>query len=794
MVRNYAKVAWRHMMSHKSFSVINVTGMAASLSVCLLIILFIYDQKSYDRFHPDSGRIYRVITEFKSGSSGNQDWFATSPANMAEILATEVPGVEVSTHLLGSFRGEARINHDLAVPLEGLFVDADFFEVFGFELLQGDPADVFSKPGSVVLASSMAEAYFKGENPVGKVISRIGDGDYVVTGVVDDRVRSHMAFNALASARSLADQAPRRDWMTDYWYSYTYLRLEGQADVGQVQSRLQGLMAKHYPPVRENTLEGVMLQPLTSINLGMELANEIGTVLPDFVVYFLAGFAVVIIVIACFNYISLTVARSLNRGKEVGLRKVMGAHRGHILRQFVVEAVVIAAIALVFAVVGLFWLLPEFNSLSFIHISQSQIHVDLMGEWQVYLIFVVFCVFIGLVAGIYPALYLSRFEPASVLKGLSKAVSTTLLRKTIVVAQFAVTIIFVISSLLLHRQFRHMADTDYGFDHEHIVHVALQDVPYERLRGAMISASGVADVAATSKVPALGSTSGRYVSSQSVTEPVGINMLMVDEAYLGTMGLNLLAGRNFDPAADRKSAVILNESAARALGWSDALSAVGGAIYVSKEAFDVVGVVNSFLTTSPLETDEPALLFYEPDGYVYAAVKTRPGEMAAFLEGMKPVWEAMGSEYPLRFRVFDEELKNNFIVVIFGDFTKVMAAFSIFAVLISCLGLLGMAMYTTERRLKEVCIRKVLGASSRQVSVLLSRDYLVLMVIATALGAPAAWFLNGLWLQLIGNRITINPWLVGGVAVAMIVLALLTIASQTLRAANANAVEHLRNE
>lgn len=802
MIFNYLKETWRSIKKHKSFSLINILGLAASMSVCLLIILFIVDQKSYDRFNSKSDRIYRITSYFKSPSINNPDDYATSPADLADRLNENYPSVEKAIHIRGHFSGEMKYGDD-TFNIGGLYTEPAFFDLFDFKLVKGDPKTALIEPRSIILTQETARKIFGDQDPMGEAISELGNGTYTVTGIINTDVKSHLKFEGLVSYSTLLSQPQSlkrlQDWTESIYDSYTYLLLKEGASIDELSNKLPEIAENNYVASNgESVIHALKPQALTAINLSPPKSNEIGAVIPGVIAWFLIGFGAVIILIACFNYVSLTIARSITRAKEVGVRKVMGAFRSNVVKQFLAESVVIAVLSLLFALLLLRWLLPEFNGLFVINFTDNQIDFNLLGNSYVYVLFFMFSVFIGILAGMYPALYLSSFNPAKVLKGLTtiRGLSAKGLRKTIVVIHFTVSIVFIITSLILMRQFNFMLNTDYGFNQEHIVNVALQDVPYKRLKQILQTESSVQSIAASSKVPALGSISGVWMKTDSVSERIRGHYFGVDEQYLQAMGINLIAGRNFNPelATDSTEAVILSTESVKQLGLKNPQAAIGKPVSVDEKPYRVIGVIQNFISSAPLQSNDPIIMRYNPQDYYYAVVKTRAGMTDDFVDHLKSQWANIGSIHSLQYQVFDTELKESPIIVVFSDFLKVFGLISVFAVFISCLGLLGMAMFSAENRVKEIGIRKVLGASVRDIVLLLSREYLLLIGISVVIGSPLAWFINNLWMQNVSNKVSIGPtiFLIGILGTTL--LALLTIGSQTLRAARANSIQNLQME
>lgn len=803
MILHYLKTGFRVSRKHLSFSLINVVGLAASMAVCLLILLFIVDQKSYDRFHPQSDRIYRVVTDYKSSSNTGSSLYATTPSSLARILRENYTGVEQAVHIRESFHEELRYGGE-TLSLGGIYTHPEFLELFGFELLHGNPETALSEPGSILLSAENARRLFgEDTDPVGQTLSAIEGRTYTVTGVIDTDVRTHMDFDAVVPFSTVEDdtgwESGSGEWTSTIYNSFTYLRLAPGAH-DRLQAQLPGLVERNYVDSEgESVIREMRLQPITGIALGPNLSNELGIVMPGLIAWFLAGFAAVIILIACFNYVSLTVARGLTRSREVGVRKVMGALPSSILKQFLVESVLISVLALLFALGLLNWLLPQFNSLYFMGMTESQIGRDLLADYGTYVLFLFFSIFIGILAGLYPAWHFTRYQPARVLKGTGTGGGgrpRQTLKKVITVTQFTFSIIFIITSIVLYQQFRYISTTDYGFDEERVLNVDLQDVPYDRMRASLLAQPEVISVGATSVVPALGSIRGAWMVSDSTGQRMRGHHFSVDSSFITTMGIQLLAGRNFNHnlASDSLHAAILGRSAVRALGLQSPAQALGASVTINDTECTVIGVIEDFVSADPTRIGDPIVLRWRPSYFGNAVVKVREGGMEALNGKLEGLWAEAGSSYAPRYEPFAEQLAQSSNVLIFRDFIKIFGLTALFSVLISCLGLLGMAMYAAENRVKEIGIRKVLGATRRQLVLLLSREYLVLIGIAVLIGTPLAWAANSLILSLMSNSISLEPVVFLAGILATMATALLTVTSQTLRATRVKVVDNLRSE
>ncbi len=525
MLKNYITIAIRTLLKHKSFSAINIFGLAMSMSVCLLILLFIVDQKSYDRFHEHSDRIYRVYSDYKAAINPTSQRYATAPINMAQLLREGYTGVEEAIQIRQFGGVRRRQGQWQEVGLSGLYADVSFFKIFGFTLAAGDAGTALAEPYTLVLAPEAAVRLFGREDALGQTLT-IGEDAYLVTGLLDEPPgSSYLKFEALVSFATLETAAQHQGlfatWHSANRSSYTFLRLQEGIAPETVEAGFPALIEQHFPGNDKAWLEGLYLQALTDINLGPIMGNQLSFHMPGVFAYFLLVLALVIMLAACFNYMSLSVARALTRAREVGMRKVVGAMRGQIVRQFLSEAVVVALVSLLVAVFFLFWLLPNFNQLFFINLGETQISINPFEEYRVYLLFIGFSVLVGLGAGLYPAFYLSRFSPVKVLKGVlrSRGRSGLMLRKVLVVMQFSLSLFFFITALLVYQQFRFMAEADFGFEPEGIVNVQLNDVRYDVLRQQMESHPDVIRVSAASLMPMEGSRSDIWMRTEAMEQP-----------------------------------------------------------------------------------------------------------------------------------------------------------------------------------------------------------------------------------------------------------------------------------
>jgi putative ABC transport system permease protein len=816
MLYNYLKVGVRNLLKYKVFSFINVFGLAAAMSVCMLIILMLADQRGYDQFHAHRDRIYRVLTEPRNARQP----YATTPFPLAGALKADYPVLEEVTHLRPGVGGDVFYGGK-ATELRGFFADAAFFNVLSCPLRSGDPQTVLRHPNAMVITAATARRLFGDRDPVGKTVqfvsrglhflekSGIGTppvawGTFTITGVLADQgYKSHLKFDVLVSESSLPALAKgglvddlASNW-GDYNQCYTYALLRPDRQAADFTSALQILAQRQYGGNADKELEGLRLhaQPLREVSSTL-LNNDAGYRLPELVYYLLALLAAVIMLSACLNYTNLSVARAVTRAKEIGVRKVNGAGRKHLVGQFLGESVGTALLALLLAVLLLVGIKPAFRSLW----VNQYLNFELDAAPWVYLVFVALAVVIGLLAGAYPALHLSGFQPIKVLKRTDVPRRGRLgLRKALGVTQLVISAFFITTSILLYNQFRHYLSFEYGFRSGNVVNVELQSNDYLRAKNEFGSVPGVAGVSACDVIPATGRSNGitlRKMGSQE--EFKGAALLQADEHFVGNLGLKLVAGRNLPPAGPAAGRfVLVNRSAVQAFGYRHPAEIVGQELELegNKAAVEVAGVVEDFRHRLLFTHDKvgPLVLRNQPADFKYvnvqlAATADPRGTVARLAEK----WKTLDPVHPFKYEFFDQELAATNQGIF--DVVSVLGFLAFLAVTISCLGLLGMATYTTERRRKEVGIRKVLGAADLGIALLLSREFLKMLALAVALGVPLTYGVNALWLQNFPNRVPFGAGtLLLGTGI-LLVLGLLTIASQTFRAARSKPVDALRAE
>ena len=794
MWKNHFKIAFRNLLKYKGYSSINLLGLAFSMALCMVMLLFVREQLSRDDFHANGDRIYRVISHVQFPN--NKMDLATSPKGMAEALQSTYTGIEqaITMRRLSS-NGTAG---DRTFALRGLFVEPGFFDLFSFPLRHGDAATALSTPNGVILSQEKAQAFFGDENPLGKSISIQDGGDFIVTGVLAKQTRrTHLQFDVLVPLAALpADPTTAnsvQEWTNSTFRYYTYFLLEEKARPDQIEQALAEIAAVHYPTDLPGTYS-FRLQALDDINLGPNLSNKIGTKAPNELIYAMAALVVLIMLVAGFNYVNLTVARAMKRSLEIGIRKVIGARRLDIVRQMLGEAVFFAFLSATVAVLLLEYLIPAFNSLSVVGTDSLRIDPAALGDPQVYLLFAAFAAVVGLLAGLSPSLILSRAKPVFALQGIGKGQRPTArrVRKTLLILQFALSFIFIAFTLQLQRQVTYMLNEDYGFNREHIINVELQEtVSHEAFRNEALALPEVIDVSAASILPMSGEREMTVFQSAFLDKPVGVLYYSVDGHFVPNLGLQIIAGQNFVGTPDKQ--LLLNEAAAQRLGFADPEAAIGQRISSGDGAeLTVMGVVKNFHFESLGNAIEPLILTYKPELFSYANVRVQAGSAPAVAQKLEQIWRALDKVHPFRYAFFDAQIEANYAE--YADSIRLLGLTSGLVVLIAGLGLLGIATYKIEAKTKEIGIRKVLGASVASVVNLLSMDFFKLVLWANVLAGPVAWLLLQATMQQFAFRVGIGWWVFAVAGGLALLIALLTVATQAVRAALANPVESLRYE
>ena len=799
MIRNYIKSAWRNIIRDKTFSLINVFGLAVGLAACLLIGLYIEHQLSYDRFHQKADRIYRLHIH---GKVGNDEFKGLRTSNLAkEAIASEFSEVEHVTRFVNLTQlveyGEKRIIEDAV-----MYADADFFKVFSFPMIRGDSSRVLSKPNQLVLTESAADKYFGDEDPVGQMMRVGGEELYQVTGICHDvPENSHFSFDILLSyATSSLSEG-------DTWSRqsiFTYMVLKDRTDPDNFEQNLDVLVDKYAAADFEDSgfsLESLdpeseyyrfEIQPLTRIYLHSDLDYEIEPVGSISTVWILLAIALFVLLIACINFMNLATARFASRAREVGVRKVVGSGRKQLIIQFLSESVLIVLGALIIGTSLFEFSLPAFNNMIY-----KSLEIDYLARWYILPGMFGVAVFIGILAGSYPAFFLSSFKPVTILKGSAdKGIHRFRLRTLLVGVQFVITISLFISTYVLFKQHHFMTNKDMGFNQEQMLVVenaqSLGD-DVQRFMDELREYPQIANAAGAYTMPGTGYDGYTLRKKESPEDGrYNFSMNFVDQHYLSTMNMELLKGRSFTGNyASDTGTVLVNQHAVEKMGYRDP---IGKYLLASDEQrMKIVGVLKDFHFNSLHKQLSPiAITFYEGPYFRYIPVKIRKGKLRETVELIKNKWEAYGADYPFQYyfvdQFFDRAYRSE------QRTARLISIFSLLAILIASLGLLGLAAFTVEKRVKEIGIRKAMGAETFQILFILYKEILLLLALATAIAWPLSYYLMDDWLNNFAYKIQpgMLPFIVSSLAALFI--AVLVTSAQALKAAWTNPAHTLRDE
>jgi len=789
MFRNYFKIAWRNIQKHKGYSIINISGLALGLACCLLILLWVRDETSYDKFHENVPNLYRVIQERSS----------VTCAPMAPALEAEVPEIVKATRYrpigtrLIKYKDKA-FNGD-----RFSLVDPAYFEMFTFPFLKGDPSQALKDPFTIVLTEKTAQKFFGDEEPVGKTLRVEDRFDFKVTGIIKNVPHnSHMQFDVLSRFDFLQDL-----WGEDMnnWRSsshITYVQLQDGSNHEEVVKK----MCNVYKKYAGDDYKKLLLYPLIGIHLSrrvMWVDSEPGSIV---YVYMFSVIALFILVIACINFMNLMTARSVKRAKEVGIRKVVGAQKLDLVRQFYGESAFSLLISFLIAFILVVLLLPAFNNL-----AGKQLTIALFRNMNIASGMVLIAVFAGILSASYPALFISSFRPAKVLKTLSTngIKGSFSLVKMMVIIQFVITIFLIICTIVVYRQLNFIQNRDLGYDRENIICMPVTNSFLRQLSAAsneLISYPNIVSIALSSTLPGRGESTTSKITwdGKNTEEKVVFEVIWADMGFLETFKLTIREGRFFSREfiSDLRNGVVINETAARIMGF-DNESAIGKRLYnapgrssLQGGGVNITGVMKDFHSRSLHYEIAPVIIRYPTYPQDNLSIRIRAGKLNETLNFLAGIWQKFVPDYPFTYIFFDEIINDLYSAE--QRMGKIFNYFSYLAIFISCLGLLGLTAFTAEKRTKEVGIRKVFGASTPHVVLMLTKEFLLLVVLAIFVSWPVSYYVAHRWLQKFAYRSDLPFWIFPIAGVFCLLIVLLTVSYQVIKAAYANPIESLRYE
>jgi len=807
MIKNYFITAFRTLKKNKGFTAINVLGLSVGLAICLLIAFYVKDELSFDRYNQKAGRVYRVNEDLKFG--GNLGLNAVSPSPFSQLLKSDFPEVEETVRMQGghSFyvkKGNENVKEDKVV-----FADPSVFSVFTLPFTEGDPKTALVEPRSVVIDETVAEKYFgTTKNLVDKTLTVDDTVLYKITGVIH-RVpdQSHFNFNMFVSSSTL-DLKRENSWIRSNFN--VYVLLKPGSDPQKLQAKFPSLIEKNAAPELKSVLNlsfedfekagnyfRLSLQPLKDIHLKSNRNGELGPNGNIQYVYIFSAIGIFILLIACVNFMNLSTARSSNRAREVGIRKVLGSNRLNLVVQFLAESFLVTLVATLIAVFMAFALLSLFNQLAG---KQLVVTSQLVFSALPAVLFIV--VVIGLLAGAYPAFFLSGFQPISVLKGkLSAGFKNSWLRSSLVVFQFFISILLIIGTLVIYNQLKYMQNKDLGYNRSQVL--VLQNVDQlgggtKSFKNEVKQLPGVIDASLSGFLPTGGLRGSTTLFNSPTIDQKNATLLQfwhVDENYVNTLGMKIVAGRNLSGAMlSDSSAILVNETAAKLMGFTDPVNQFVYTLPGKQKQSDklhIVGVVKDFNFSSLRENILPvAMRLRDNDGALIIRMQT--ANIPALMAQIQNKWKSFSPKQQMSFSFMDDDFDALYRSE--QRMGKLFITFSTLAILIACLGLFGLAAYAAEQRIKEIGIRKVLGATVSGIVSMLSMDFIKLVFVSILVASPIAWYFSNQWLQGYAYRIDIQWWIFAIAGAIALFIAFVTISSQSIKAATSNPVDSLKNE
>lgn len=809
MLKNYLIISLRNLWKHKTFTGLNIFGLSLSMSICLVLILLVYDHFQYDKFHPHGDTTYRITT-YKKGAEGLFDEaYATSSLPFKNRLVADYSFIKTGTNLNHRFAGEIRSPHKI-LDIDGeiarsLFADEYFFEVFGFELQEGDPKTALKEPYSIVLDTELAQNLFPNESALGQTVDFEDHGSYKITGIVAPvAANSHIAFKALASFSTypvLVDKGiydeGYKDW-ENIWSNYNYLVLNSESDRAETERLINEVASSNLELDDDHSGYTFRLQALSEIVPGRPMSNEIAFALPSFVLAFFGLLGFIVLVTASINYTNLSIAKALSRTKEIGIRKVNGASGKQIVSQFLVESTLMAVISLVLAVVIYKFLIGKFNQLWIFNF----IGVALEDTMSAYGYFIIFTLLLGLLTGIGPAIFLSRLKAINSLKGSlgkikgkKKSIGSYLFgKRTLISVQFTLSILMLVSILILNKQASYLVNAEYGFNETEVFFIKTHEKDPALIAEHFGSLASVLDISFTSHHPAVGRSHGDHAKLTQEQEPITLYDFDVDASYIDVMGLDLIAGKNFPEGAldENEKFIILNERAVEALGFESPSHAIGEIVYRDSLSVSVVGVVKDYHWEPLMNSIRPLALRIRPDRYEYAYLKVGGGDFLKTKSQMEEAWIDFDPAREFEGAFLDEQLDEFY--QFFFDIGNILIYVASIALSITALGFLGMVSFELKTRIKEIGIRKVLGASFQSLTFSMSKGFIIMIMITSLVAIPFGIWINSLWVYEMAFYAPLDMTIILPTVIIVSVIAALTIISQVWINANKNPTETLRAE
>ena len=804
MLKNYIKIALRNIKRHKGQAFINIVGLAVGMAVFIFIALYVYHEMSFDKYHEHADRIYRVIQQRKGNMTSGESAYATTPPALAPALMDEFPEVFLATRI-GPL-SKILVNYKERGFIEDKIycVEPETFKIFTIPFVKGDSQTALDDPFSIILSERAVKKYFRNDNPIGRILTLSEKADFKVTGVFRNMPdNSHFIMDVVIPFRTYFlfkfGLAVITEW-SNYGSFYAYCLLHEDVDPIQVDEKFPAFLNRtkyQAYPTDENKKDIYSLQPLTSIHLHSDAQIEIGVNNNIRHIRLFSFSALLILIIACINYMNLTAARYAQRSKEVGIRKVVGAGRGQLVRQFIYESVLTTILSLTISILIVLLALPTFNTF-----IGRQLSLDLLGNIDLFFVLISVILCVGLLSGVYPSLFISSLKPVTSIRGRAlKSTKDAFLRNALVTAQFVITIFLIIGTMVVKNQISYILNKDMGYEKDQIVVLHTGDIStrdnfhnkLEMIKSELTRNSNIISVAGSKRLPnhmTLGAVD--ILPGRETAGNIPMYAMWGDDDFINLYGIGIKAGRNFskEHPADKEGAILINETAAKACRWEDP---VGKTLtYWGNRTGVIVGIMKDFHFHPIHRPIEPLCIYYEPLYFDYLSIKIHGSDIPKTIAYIERIMKKFSPNHPFEYQFFDEIFERTYQTE--QKTGKQFSIITILSILIACMGLFGLALFTTQKRTKEIGIRKVMGASVKHIMLLFAREFLKWIVVANLIAWPVAYFVMNRWLQNFAFRIHIG-WFhflaTGGISIA---IALITVSYQILKTATANPVDSLRYE
>jgi putative ABC transport system permease protein len=796
MILNYFKNAIRIIISQRFYSIINILGLSIGITACILVAFYVKHDLSYDKYHENAEHIYRI--EFSITQSGVASHMAQSQALLGPTLKNEYPEIKKLSRIYFSERSLVKTGDKTSYEDRIVYADSSFFEIFSYQSVTGDITQFLKKPNSIIITESTANKYFGKENPVGKIIEINNQYCFEVAGVIKNvPVTSHFKFDFIAPFTSLNNQPVSRyfpQWGATFG-SYTYMLCDKGFDPKSFEKKTENFFPIH-TDIKEAGWR-VVVRPLLDIHLNSHSADEIDENSSMSRIIIISSIALFILLLACINFVNFSTVRSSKRAKEIGMRKVTGASKSQLVQQFLGESVVISMAALLISVITVKLLMPYFLSL-----VGSEPGLDYNINWTTILIIVGGVLIVGVLAGLYPALFISSYQPVKVLKGVNNnrgENKASYLRKGLVILQFSISIVLIIGTIIVNLQLRYLKNYNMGFDKAYMIVLPAYvkvEKNYKTIKNELMSIPGVISATAGRGAPTSRNNFGTECKPNGASNDIGafsIEVNSVDYDYMNHFGVKLVSGRYFseDYPGDFPNTMVINEKMVRSLGFRNAQEVLGKSYSISLNEYKpkIIGVVKNFNSSSLHDEITSQVFMINPNWFKEFIVKVKSANMPSTINGLKEVWAKFFPQYPFEFSFLDESIDKMYKSE--ERYSKVVSTFSVVALFIACLGLLGLASFVTEQRKKEIGIRKVQGASIKTIVQIVSNEFLILVIVSNVIAWPVAYFFMNKWLISFAYRIDIKIWTFICSGVLALIIALLTVGFQAIKAAVANPAKSL---